>query len=282
MVVLVVVAFISMDAIVAAAIRSGGSAALGVPVGLEGVRVGIVSPPTVLTGLSIANPAGCTESQFLTAKSIEVGAAVPDLLGDDVKIPLIRVIGLSIDLEKMPDGGLNTDVIFGSGSDASEPKTDSSGGRRVQIAEVELKDITLRAGPGVAIIPVGATLHLDSLVLKKIDSSKSDLGLSGQLTKVLVTEVVNAVLSHFGKELAGTAKEAIQSTVGVAAEKLGAALKNQFGDAGAAAAEKLKGAGKAIGDALGGTANDLLGGLGGRQAPKDQSEPPAGQGGQEP
>ncbi len=279
---LAVVVFISIDALCAAAIRSGASAALGVPVELEGVRVGIASPPTTLTGLAIANPPGCTEPEFLSVRSVEVASIVPDMLGSDVKIPLIRVVGLSIDLEKMPNGRLNTDVIFGSNRDDSSAGGAASGGRRVQIAEVEIKDITLRAGPGVSIVPVGATLHLDSLVLRNIDSSKSDLGLSAQLTKILVTEVVNAVVSHFGSQLADVAREAIQSTIGVAAKKLGEVFTGQSGDAGAAAAQHLEEAGEKIGDALGGAANDFLGGLGGKQAPKGGPDPPSVPGGQAP
>lgn len=218
-----IVVAVSLDAIAASIIRSSGSSALGVPVDLEGVRVGITTPPTSVTGFSIGNPAGCERPQFLVAKSIEVTATVPELMGSDVKIPLVRIVGLTIDLEKLPGGKLNTDAIFGAGDSTTPDAAASagSGSRRIRIAEVEIKDVTLRAGPGVAVIPIGAEFHLASLTLKNLDSKKSDLGVTAQLTRIIVTEVVEALIKRFGSDLAPSARDTLQSTVKSATQKLG-------------------------------------------------------------
>lgn len=231
-----IVVVLSIDAIAAAAVRSIGSASLGVPVNVESVHLGLLDPPTTVDGLAISNPAGCQKPHFVAADRIEVSATVGDLAADDVRIPLVRIVGLRVDVERMSSGKLNLSAMLDA-SRASAAAAGSGGTtRRIRIAELELVDVTLSAGAHVSIVPLGASVHAERITLRNVDSTATGLGVTDQLIGIVVDRVVGSVVEHFGDQIVAGARGVIESALerlggaAGAGESLGESLKDALGE----------------------------------------------------
>lgn len=230
-----IVAALSIDAIAAAAVRSIGSASLGVPVNVASVHLGLVDPPTTVDGLAISNPAGCQKPHFVSADRIEVDATVSDLAADDVRIPLVRIVGLQVDVERMSSGKLNLSTMLEASRASAAAAGNGGQTRRIRIAELELVDVTLSAGAHVSIVPLGASVRAERITLRNVDSTATGLGVTDQLIGIVVDRVVGSVVEHFGDQIVAGAKGAIDSAleklggVAGASESLGDSLKDAIG-----------------------------------------------------
>ena len=227
---LLVLAFVSIDFLAAMALRSVGSSALGVSVDASNVHVGLTNGPCTIANLAIQNPAGCTEANFLLVRTISVDASAKAFLEPVVMIPSVSITGITLDLERLSEGGTNAQVLLNhmakvKGTQRQDP-TASSQGTRVIIAELVLSDITLHAGARVSIVPLGATLHKDRIVLKNVDSAASDLGVGHQLISLLTETVVAAIIDSFGDQLSSAVKSAIQGAASVLDEVGGKQLQD--------------------------------------------------------
>lgn len=228
---------LGIDVTAACIAQRVASASLGVPVKLDSLHLALAEPPTTVTGLTIGNPEGCLREHFVAARSVSIDATLQELSEEDITIPLVRIVGLEVDVERTASGGLNLSKML----EASKARARSAGQggtrRRVRIAELELVDVTLYGGAKVAILPLTASFHADRITLRDVDSTATGLGVTDQLVGIVVDRVVTGVVEHFGDDIAGGVLDAIRGALGTG------------GDGGASAVDAAR---DAIGRLLGG------------------------------
>src|SRR5262245_21222468 len=93
-----------IDSLAGQAIERGGNHALGVETRLESASVGLVSGEFALSGLSVANPPGFAEPSFFALGGARLELPLSALLEERVIIPELTLDGITLDLERNPQG----------------------------------------------------------------------------------------------------------------------------------------------------------------------------------
>ena len=205
LVVLVAGAFMSVDAIAKSLVQSQGTQLLGVTTTVDSVSVGVLKTPTVVRGLTVANPEGFARPTFAAIGSATIDASLTTLTSRDIEIPSVIVDGLTLDLEQVNDR-LNADVIVahigaagkpnGEGDAPAGDTTADSAGSSLNIKRLEIRNIHLHAEGSIVNIAGGIlNAEVPSFVLENVGTSSDD----SEIAEELVSLTVGIVLQHIAE-----------------------------------------------------------------------------------
>lgn len=89
-----------VDSLARVAVEKAASSALGVPVTLSSLRIGLFSGEAGLSDLIVKNPPGFSGPEFFRLGSGELVLSLGSLFSDRVRIPKIRLRGIDLTLEQ--------------------------------------------------------------------------------------------------------------------------------------------------------------------------------------
>ncbi|MEW6070983.1 MAG: hypothetical protein AB1726_00120 [Planctomycetota bacterium] len=269
---LVAVLLLRVDSLVRVAVERGGTYALGVETRLDEADVRVFAGEVSLAGLTVANPPGFQQENFLAMGSAAGAADLTSLSADTVEVPLLELTGLVLDVERGP-GGTNYGIIldhlqrFESGAGEAKGEGEEEGpaapGKKLLVGRISLRDISVT----VNLLPAGGELTRQTLTLPPIELRDVGTAEGGASLADVVSRIVTALLEatvqagqglvpadllqDLSGELAGLESAAGAALEGAKeqAEKLGEEVRSEV-------EEKLDGATKEVEKRLEG----LLGG----------------------
>lgn len=273
-VVLLLVAYMAVDAIAASVLRSEGTSILGVKTDVSSIRLGLFSPETSVNGLVIANPPGFDKPEFLHLDRGVIAASVGTMLSSSITIPTVKLDGLTLDLEQI-DGQLNATVIIdhvtkataGDAGDAGEPV-------HLTIGELEITNIKLTARGSIVNLAGGKLdATIPSFVMKDVGTKTEGGDIAGQLISLTLSILMQHIMDNPVEGLSGAAvgsvAMAIESVPGLRRLGMGKALVNVNQTLNKGLGKATQGV-KDLGEGIGGKISDELTGLiGGGPKKKD-------------
>lgn len=288
-VLLPVLLLLFIDSIAKAGIATAGSHALGTTTRVDEAAIGVFTGKSAVRGLAIDNPPGYSPEKFVVLREIALDAGVPAFLGEKIVIDEVAIRGLSIEIEKGPDGTLNVQKfadhlkkMTGGDKPADAPPPDAGDAKEVLIRELLLEDITINlrniAGGRDGIVPV----ELPDMVIRELSSKGGVDVLASELSGVVIGAAMKGLIAAniegLGADLVGGLQGAVEGIGGAIGGPLrgavdagvagaGAALKEvreQVGNLGAKAVEEagkaLEGAGGKLKEGVGGALEGIFGG----------------------
>lgn len=260
-----------IDSIAEAGVEQGGTYALGVPVDVRGMDVGVISGAVAIDGMQIDNPAGFDTPYFLQMGESRVAVSLGTLMEDKVVLPELSISHMRLNLEQKLTksnygvilDNLNTFTAKLQSSDAPQD------GKKFVIRKVVIEDVLVQ----VQLLPIGGAatrlpISIERIELADVGSDRPDGVQFAELTALMVEAILHAVLDRAGNlmpgdmasglkggldALPGLGKKAV-SLVGDASKVAGEEVKRLVKDAGGAAAKELDKAGKKLEQGL----SDLL------------------------
>lgn len=212
-------AFYYVDTIAEKAIERGGEMALGVPTQLDEVNISLWGGEASLSGLTIANPHGFTETTFMGLGQGDAAVSIGSLMSDTVRLPRIRLSNIRINLEQR---GKQNNIqpllaraksMRGASSGTDSGSTAQGGGKKFIVEYFSLEDVQVQA----ALEMLGQTSSVN-LALPKIELRNLGVKEQGLPMPELIQKVVQAVLS------------AVESSSGQFSPALARLLQGELGD----------------------------------------------------
>lgn len=251
------VGFIYIDRLAEVGIEKGGTKALGVPVTLGEADVRVLGGKFAMQGLSIANPRGYENPNFLNLFQGSVSVDLGSLREEIIELPRLELTGIDVNLERR-SGSSNYSVII---QNLRRLETgDRRNAKRFIVREIDIRDIYVH----VDLLPQAgemarADLAIDRITLTNIGSGRGRGVKLAELTAVLMQAILEAVaqsgeglvpvevLSDLRRNLSQL--ESLRE-VGIGlSDEVGEALE----DLGAKGTDALKGLGEAAQKKKGGT-----------------------------
>lgn len=254
---LLLVAYLSRNAIAKGVVQSAASSILKVPVTIDSIDLDLFGGGVTVTGIAVGNPKGYAPPHALTAKTLAV-----QLDADESSLQKLVVtrIGLEgVDAWFLLDGTRNniSDIVNGiSAGPAPAGEKPAGEGVEVLIRTLELRNIAVHVSerPDAADVPV--TARIDNVTARDVSSRSSGSELAGQVASKAFEATMGAIVTDMGTKMPA----AIAKGVGDSLSSAGTVLKDVVGQAaqqvGEAATKGVGDAVKGIGEGLGG----LLGG----------------------
>ncbi|MDZ4829527.1 MAG: AsmA family protein [Phycisphaerae bacterium] len=247
-----------LDRLAKGAIEGAGTKVLGVNTTVDSVSIGLMSGDAGLRGLSIANPTGYASPEFLKLSTGEVQVTPKSLLENVVRIPKIELSNLSLTFDEKGDGDSNVKAILANAkrfAGSSEGKSEDAG-KKFVIDELTITNITVVAHvQGLPLSDEGITVVVPKVQLKDIGSGGSDpVGLN-QLSGLVVSAVLQAVLDASHGQLPAIFVQGITSGLG----DLGGVFTKGVGSIGVDLGKGLEGLGGDLGKGLGKGVTESLG-----------------------
>ena len=215
--------FFYLDSIAKKAIEEGGEMALGVPTSVEGIHISLLGGEASLSGLTIANAPGFSDSTFMGLGNGGVAVSVASLLNDTIVIPHVVLSDIHVNLEQQGKSNniepllANTKKMAGSGQSSSStaaPAIDSdASGKKFIVEYFALKNIQVNANLQLLGQSSKVNLVLPEIELKNLGTAENGLPMDQ-----LIQKVVEAVLA------------AAQSSSAQFSPELAKLLKGELGD----------------------------------------------------
>jgi hypothetical protein len=194
--------YLYLNRIVATAIESGGTYALGVETGVGSVSIGLISGRFGIGDLSVANPPGFDEPHFMSLDRGSLQVRPRQLLGDPVTIPHIGVHGVRISLERR-GGKTNYGAILshleqlGGGPAGAEPAPDPEESKGFVIREIVIEDVRAH----VSLSGVGGKLtdldvEVPEIRLRDVGAGSSGGADIARITGLVIEAILGAILSQ--------------------------------------------------------------------------------------
>jgi len=273
----VVGVYIAIDAIARNVIDSQGSAVLGVKTSVSSVRLAVFSNGSGLGGLTIANPPGFKQANFIEVGDADIEANLGTLLSSDIEIPRVHITGLTVDLEQI-DKRMNASEIVKNVEKNTQSPDDTPDPVEFNIGTLVIEDIRLIASGSIVNISGG---HLDTriphLELHNL-GTRTD---GDQLSHQLISMMLGVLMKHI-------AENPIQGLSGAAVGSVASAIENipildQTG-VGRRLGDVLKGANRGLNEGIQGVGKGIqdigkgLGGLLGGQSEGTDGHESGGEG----
>lgn len=260
------VAYLYLNSIAKQAVERGGTYATGVPTTVDSMNVSLFGGEIGIDGLTIANPEGYSEPDFLRLRDGDVEVTLGSLMEDVVQVPRLELDGIELwVLEK--DGKANYQVILDNLAKLSGPEEEPApdapedeAGKGYKIDLVTITDVTVNG----EVLDQPVNLNVPKLEIKELGSDTPAGATLSQVQGAIIQAILKAVVEQGPQVLAGALGgaldqvgeianvEAVSQAVGNVSEEAGQAIENVGKEA-----DKIK-------EGLGG----LLGG-------KKESEPEA-------
>ncbi|MCH2136159.1 MAG: AsmA family protein [Phycisphaerales bacterium] len=275
--ILLLVAFMSIDAIAASVIRSQGTTILGVKTDVSSVKLGIFSDDTQIRGLKIANPEGFEKPDFVQLTSADIAASIGTMLSDKIEIPTVILQGLTLDLEQIDDR-LNANVIVEhvSAATSSETSTEPSERVHLNIGKLEIHDIRLTATGSIVNLAGGKLdAEIPSFTMENVGTKTEEGDITSQVVSLALSILLKHIQDNPVQGLSGAAvgsiATALESVPGLRKIGVGKALlevNRGLNEGLGKATDEIKNLGDNIGEGLGG----LLGGGKGKSPSGESSD----------
>jgi len=245
-----------VDAVARSGVEVGAREALGVPVQLAGIDIGLFRADCSLQGLEVANPEGYKDANFMRLEKGFLSVSASSLLSDKVVVPELTLDGLELNLERKTLKS-NYGTILDNLKRMEKEETPADEGRKFVIERVVIRNIKVTSRfsvAGIARPPV--PLEIPEMTFQNLGSE----GGSGIVMAEVVGEVLKSVLVAVSRIGKGVLPDVITDGLG---KGLGG-----LGDVGKLG---IKVAGKGVGLAgkvAGGVVKGIGGLLGGKKKPK--------------
>ena len=230
MIIALVVLFFTVDQIAEYAIDHAGTSALGVDTHIDGVHIGIISGQTTLKNLTVANPPGYNGSTFLELSEGELDASLSNLMGSRVDVDLIRLSGITLDIEQNSKG-FNYAAILANARGEEKAEAESASpskpakeqpskanpqseeGKTYHINKILITDVLITAN---LLSPLGkvtsAKIPIKKIEMNDVGSEKGVL--LSKLTVLVVEALLEAAASAGIKDLPGSVLESLGEQIG--------------------------------------------------------------------
>jgi uncharacterized protein involved in outer membrane biogenesis len=251
--------YLSIDQIVSGAIERNATRALGVDTKVGFLRLSPFDGELKVSSFTIDNPPGFAGKHFLAFDALELKTVLGTLRSDVVHVPLFRLEGVEVSLERQGNQS-NTDAILAnlksfekSGHAEGEPPPKGPE-RRFVVSKLAIRDVTAHVEWNTLVAKRSALdVRIDGI---ELDNPGGSRGLTlAELSNVVVKAVLQsvrnsgqlplAVASDLAGGLRGLASVPVNITGGVL-EKVGEALPGPAGEA----VDAVGGAVKDVGDAV--------------------------------
>ncbi|MAT80528.1 MAG: hypothetical protein CMJ29_02650 [Phycisphaerae bacterium] len=255
---LIIILYLSVDLIARYALHRAGTDLMGVETTASSVDLGIIRNSTTITDLTIDNPEGFRQPRLLEVKNMYIEGRLGTFVSSNIQIPLVSLDGFTIDLEQIGDRINVSEVVSNISKEVDEPD-DSGGDITLNIARLEIKDITLTAEGKIVSIAGGkldATLPKIELadVGTESDPDKLLAHVIGIMVKIVLNHIASNPIKGLSNAALGQIGNAIESIPGLKQVGLGKPIADAVRGVGEGAAGAINGIGDVIRGATGGKA----------------------------
>lgn len=224
------------------AVEQGGEYALGVRTQLDSANLSPLRGKLSLSELTVANPAGFDQPNFLTLKGADVDVEMSTLLSEEVIVDELVIDGMELTLEKK-GGRENYDEILKHlqtlrSKDKKPPETEGASEKKFVIRKVLVRGLVAH----VHYPPLAAT------TVRVPEVRMTNVGGEGQTIDVAYSNILQASLASIVQNRANLPEELIDG-LGAQLAKLGDGVLQIGPGAGKALEEVGKQAGGALEEA---------------------------------
>jgi hypothetical protein len=269
-IVILLVAWLTIDHLAKAGIEQGATYALGVNTTVDSVRLGLVSGRAEINDLTIGNPEGFKTPHLMKAARIELGVRPGSLLGDTLQVDRFEIDGLDLNIEQKV-GSSNLSALLDNiqragGEPSKEPKP--AQGRKVQVDRIKVTNVVAH----VQVLPIGGSattldVKVPEILLEGVTSDNAAGVAVPELVKRLTPAILAAVVDKAKgaipdadlKRLSGSIAsmtQALGDGAGKLVHQVGGNVADALQGLGAGAQKVGESATKGIGDALKGIFGD--------------------------
>ncbi|MGZ3649896.1 MAG: hypothetical protein ACXVCG_12995 [Bdellovibrionota bacterium] len=227
--------YLRRDSYIASAVRTYGSAILGVNVKLRGAHLSLADQSVELRGLVLENPPGFKSRNLLQLETVSVSLDVSTLPREVIVIREISLLKPEITFEKV-EGVSNFDVIQRNADSyvraaggapsvaASEsyPKQSKQPEKRWIISSVDIRD-----GHAVVLSNLELSIALPHIHLHDI-GKRTNGATTADATRQVIDALTSSVTSAAASAMA-KAKQGVVRELGKGAKSLGSAIHGLFG-----------------------------------------------------
>jgi len=221
-----------VDSLAGKAVEQGATYALGVPTTLDSAGIGLFSGHSSLNGLTVANPPGCAQPNFLTVRQVRLDLPLSTLLEPRITIPALEIEGIAIALERNEQGtnyGRILDNLkrFESG-EVPEEKAEGPG------MEFLLQRIVIRDVQAVAdVLPGGGELtklriSIPEIVLEDLKSQMTAAEICAFVMKAVLRATLDEGAGVLPEELLRDLRGRLDTLKDEAAARVGAKLQEEL------------------------------------------------------
>jgi|GEM_PF-1440405 len=274
---LIIILYLSVDLIARYALHRAGTDLMGVETTASSVDLGIIRNSTTITDLTIDNPEGFRQPRLLEVKNMYIEGRLGTFVSSNIQIPLVSLDGFTIDLEQIGDRINVSEVVSNISKEVDEPD-DSGGDITLNIARLEIKDITLTAEGKIVSIAGGkldATLPKIELadVGTESDPDKLLAHVIGIMVKIVLNHIASNPIKGLSNAALGQIGNAIESIPGLKQVGLGKPIADAVRGVGEGAAGAINGIGDVIRGATGGGGKAKSDGSSKGAAGSDEQQP---------
>jgi hypothetical protein len=253
LVLLLVVAWLSLDYIAKAGIEAGGTYAMGVKTTVDSVNLGLISGQAKVNGLTIGNPEGFKTPHLMKTARIELAVAPGSVLGDTIQVNKFEIDGLDLNMEQKI-GSTNISALLDNIKKATggdKPKDDKapkeSAGRKFKVDQIRITNVVAH----VQVLPIGGSastldVKIPELVLSGVTQDNAGGVAVPELMKRLVPAILAAVVEKGKGVIPDADLKRLGTDVASATQALGAGASKLVNQVGGEAGKALEGLGTGI------------------------------------
>jgi len=247
---LIIVLYLSVDVLARYALHRAGTDLMGVETTASSVDLGIFRRSTTISDLVIDNPEGFKQPKLLQVKNMYIEGRLGTFMSSNIQIPLVSLDGFNIDLEQIGNRINVSEVVSNISKEVDEPD-DSGGDVTLNIARLEIKNITLSAEGKIVSVAGGkldATLPKIELadVGTESDPDKLLAHIIGIMVKVVLNHIASNPIKGLSNAALGQIGNTIESIPGLKQVGLGKPIADAVRGVGAGAAGAINGIGDVI------------------------------------
>lgn len=242
--------FVTADTIVKKGVEAGSEEALGAPVSVGGVNLGVLGGTFGITSYAVRNPKGFTGDRLFSLDRADLAVGLGTVLKDTVVVERLSLDGIAVDLE-MVDGKTNYGAVLDHMKDLRGKGGDTSG-KRLIIDDLVIRNVNARAHMKASKLGVDreVTVQIPEIHMRGVGRKDGGVTVS-QLVSIVLARVVDTVLRE-GADIPGQLRAALEGRMqgllkehrglmeGVSVSEGENAVKDAANTAAEKAAEKAK------------------------------------------
>ncbi len=187
-----------IDGIARGQIEKGATIAMGVPVRLASVNVGLLGGTFKMAGLEVANPDGYDNKHFLKLGSGGLALDYRSLQTDVIEVPTLTLEKIEIDIAKKGDKSNYGQIIdnLKKFENKDEPKPsdpDAGESKKFVIRRLEIKDVRAAvAYAPLAGAEITADTKIPAIVLNDVGSGGKPVSMS-ELSNLVIKAILESI-----------------------------------------------------------------------------------------
>lgn len=187
-----------IDGIVRGQIEKGATSAMGVPVKLASVNVGLLGGTFKMGGLEVSNPEGYDNKHFLKLGSGGVALDYGSLQTDIIEVPTLTLEKIEIDIAKKGDKSNYGQIIenlkrFEDKGEQKPTDPDAGESKKFVIRRLEIKDVRAAvAYAPLAGAEVTADTKIPTIVLNDVGSGGKPVSMS-ELSNLIIKAILESI-----------------------------------------------------------------------------------------